>query len=139
MVGVRQNFATALEWFEKAAQQDLALAYYNTSALYRNPDLDFIDMEKGLEYLKRAADKGHAAAMIDLALSYASGTGVQQDYDLALEWYSKAAARNRRSAVKLAKAYESGVFGEPDPARAYKWYYVAQNPAKFQASSVVWR
>jgi TPR repeat protein len=136
-VGVRQNFATALEWFEKAAQQDLALAYYNASALYRNPDLDFIDMEKGLEYLKRAADKGHAAAMIDLALSYASGTGVQQDYALALEWYSKAAARNRRSAVKLAKAYESGVFGEPDPARAYKWYYVAQESG--EVSGIVGR
>lgn len=136
-IGVPQNFATALKWFETAAQQDLALAYYNASTLYRNPDLGFTDMAKGLEYLKRAADKGHAAAMIDLALSYASGTGVQQDYALALEWYSKAAARNRKSAVKLAKAYEAGVFGEPDPARAYKWYYVAQESG--EVSGIVGR
>jgi TPR repeat protein len=136
-VGVPQSFATALEWFETAAQQDLALAYYNASTLLRNPDLGFTDMEKGLEYLKRAADKGHAAAMIDLALSYASGTGVQQDYAQALEWYSKAAARNRKSAVKLAKAYEAGVFGEPDPARAYKWYYVAQESG--EVSGIVGR
>ena len=75
--------------------------------------------------------------MIDLALSYASGTGVPQDYDLALEWYSRAAARNRRSAVALAKAYEAGVFGQPDPARAYKWYYVAEESG--EVSGIVGR
>lgn len=136
-VGVRQNFETALVWFEEAAKQDLALAYYNASRIYRDPDLGFTDMDKGLEYLKRAADKGNAAAMIDLALSYANGTGVPQDYTLALEWYSKAAARNRRSAVKLAKAYEEGVFGAPDPARAYKWYYVAEESG--EVSGIVGR
>lgn len=136
-VGVRQDFAKALEWFETAAQQDLALAYFNASVLYRNPDLDFLDMDKGIEYLKRAADKGHASAMIDLALSYAGGTGVEQSYQLALDWYAKAAAKNRRSAVKLAKAYEAGVFGDPDPARAYKWYYVAQESG--EVSGIVGR
>lgn len=136
-VGVRQDFGTALHWFELAAKQDLALAYFNASQIYRDPDLGFQDYPKGMEYLKAAADKGHAGAMIDLALSYANGTGVEQSYDLALEWYSKAAAKNRRSAVKLAKAYEEGVFGSPDPARAYKWYYVAQKSG--EVSGIVGR
>ncbi|WP_417518345.1 tetratricopeptide repeat protein [Minwuia sp.] len=136
-IGLHQSFAKALEWFERAAQKDLALAYYNASVIYRNPELEFQDMDKGVEYLKRAADKGHAGAMIDLALSYAAGTGVQQSYDLALEWFTKAAAKNRRSAVRLAKAYEEGVFGDPDHARAYKWYYVAQKSG--EVSGIVGR
>jgi len=125
-VGVKQDFGTALEWFEKAAAQDLGQAFYNASVIFRAEDLGYYDPDKGIEYLKFAADKGHASAMIDLALSYAAGTGVEQNYDLALAWYSKAAARNTRSAVKLAKAYEEGVFGAPDPVRAYKWYFIAR-------------
>ncbi|WP_416899848.1 MAG: tetratricopeptide repeat protein [Minwuia sp.] len=126
-VGVPQDFAKALEWFELSAEQDFALAYFNASKIYRDPELEgFSDTEKGIRYLKLAADKGHAGAMIDLALAYVEGTDVPQNYDLALEWYSKAAAKNRRSAVQLAKAYESGLFGDPDPAHAYKWYYIAR-------------
>lgn len=136
-IGVRQDFATALEWFEKAAQQDLALALYNASRIYRDPDLGFQDYPKGMEYLRAAADKGHAGAMIDLADAYINGTGVEQSYELALEWFSNAAAKNRRSAVKLAKAYEEGLFGGPDPARAYKWYYIAQKSG--EASGIVGR
>ncbi|PJK29024.1 tetratricopeptide repeat protein [Minwuia thermotolerans] len=132
-VGVPQDFATALKYFDLAAQQEFPLAYYNASVIYRDGVGVEKNTEKGLEYLKRAADMGHAGAMIDLALAYAEGRDLEQSYELALQWYSRAAQRNTRMAVKLAQAYEEGMFGGPDFARAYKWYYIAATAGEVSA------
>ena len=82
-------------------------------------------MERGMEYLRTAADLGHAGAMIDLAMSYAEGVGVPQSYQEALNWFTKAARRNDSSAIRLAKAYERGQLGDKDFGRAFMWYYIA--------------
>lgn len=132
-VGVPQSFKKALKYFELAAAQGFPLAYYNASVIYRDGSAGEKNVEKGFEYLEKAADMGHAGAMIDLALSYAEGKDVAQDYQKALDWYSKAAKKNTRMAVKLAKAYEDGLFGEPDFAHAYKWYYIAATEGEVSA------
>lgn len=123
--GVKQNFATALFWFERAAAQGLHLGYFNASVVLRAGVGVEKDMERGMEYLRTAADLGHAGAMNDLALAYAEGVGVPQSYQEALGWFAKAARRNRNGAVRLAKAYERGVLGEADFARAFMWYHIA--------------
>jgi len=124
-VGVSQSFATALEWFERSAARGFHLAYFNASVILRNGVGVEKDMERGMKYLRTAADLGHAGAMSDLALAYAEGVGVTQSYQEALNWFAKAARRNSSGAIRLAKAYERGVLGDVDFARAFMWYYVA--------------
>ncbi|MDH3194959.1 MAG: hypothetical protein OEL78_01455 [Hyphomicrobiales bacterium] len=47
-----------------------------------------------------AADSGHDYAQFDLALMYARGTGVQQDYVQAYMWMSMAIAQGNNHMVK---------------------------------------
>ncbi len=52
--------------------------------------------EDGVEYsaaLVKKAEKGDATAQYDLGEAYYRGNGVEQDYDKALEWYRKGAAK----------------------------------------------
>lgn len=46
-------------------------------------------------FYKKYADKGDKEAMVNLANCYINGTGgVQQDYNTAAEWLTKAAKKN---------------------------------------------
>lgn len=50
--------------------------------------------------LQRQAEQGDADAQFSLALRYAKGYGVPQDYTKAWEWYLKAAAQGDATAQK---------------------------------------
>jgi TPR repeat protein len=43
-----------------------------------------------MEWLRKAADKGHATAMYNIGVMYDNGYGVTQDNAKAEEWYKKA-------------------------------------------------
>lgn len=47
---------------------------------------------RAIEFIQRAADKGHADAMHWLARAYLDGAGVPQDHNLGLMWLAKSAA-----------------------------------------------
>ncbi len=44
------------------------------------------------QYTRQAAEKGYVPAEAELGMMYANGKGVQQDYEQAREWWTKAAA-----------------------------------------------
>jgi hypothetical protein len=56
------------------------------------------DYIKAREWYEKAADKGNASAMFNLALLYEGGQGVAQDYAKAHEWYEKAADKGNEDA-----------------------------------------
>ena len=47
------------------------------------------DVEKAIHYYKLAADAGNTDGLASIGLLYQYGTGVEQSYNLAIEWYQK--------------------------------------------------
>jgi TPR repeat protein len=67
------------------------------------------DYNSALKAFQKAADKGDAASLGNLAYLYETGKGVTQDYTKAIELYQRAAAAGCVPAeVSLAAMYESG-------------------------------
>jgi TPR repeat protein len=70
------------------------------------------------EELLNAAKKGDAMAQRNLGFCYENGTGVQQDLEKAVEWYTKAAEQGYAMAQNdLGFCYESGTGVQQDLAR----------------------
>ena len=64
-----------------------------------------------------------AEAQKNLALTYLGGIGVQQDYDRAAAWFTKAANNgNAEAQFYLGVMYKNGYSFERDDAKALEWY-----------------
>ena len=56
-------------------------------------------IEKEFELYTQAANQGHACAQYNLGLLHAKGKGVDQSYELAREWWIKAALQDHEKAL----------------------------------------
>lgn len=56
------------------------------------------DINKGREWLEKAAAQDHARAQYHLGVLYRDGQGVPQDYVKARAWFEKAAAQGDEAA-----------------------------------------
>lgn len=72
------------------------------------------------------AEKGNAAAQLNLGLLYYKGQGVPQDYVLARQWWEKSAAQGHVAAqVSLGILYASGYGVPKDNQQAVRWFRLA--------------
>lgn len=105
-----ENIDIALAWYEFAAQKGHANALRKVAAVHdlkaRSGDVDS-RFQLGMMYargtgvtqnfqfaaswLKSAADKGHAMAMLNFGALLENGQGVRKDVNLALDYYRQAA------------------------------------------------
>jgi Sel1 repeat len=92
-VGVPQDYAQALMWYSKAADQGVATAKSNIGLMYANGQGMPQDYGQALIWLRKAADHGDAAAQNNLGLLYENGQGVPEDYRRADMWFNLAASR----------------------------------------------
>ena len=75
-------------------------------------------MPEAIGAYRKAADKGSTAAMVELGLLFAAGTGVAKDQDQARKLFERAAAAgNAHGATNLAALAGNGG-GASDPAEA---------------------
>ncbi|WP_431856917.1 tetratricopeptide repeat protein [Azospirillum sp.] len=85
---------------------------------------------KTLPELTRAAEQNDAVAQNNLAVMYATGSGVKQDYGQAAKWYEKAAEQGYAIAqYNLAAMYEHGMGVSRDLRAASIWYQLAADQA----------
>ena len=75
----RKDFATALVWFRKAADQGQAIAQLILGAMYAEGEGVPKDDQQALYWYRKAADQGQAEAQFNLGLMYANGQGVPKD------------------------------------------------------------
>ena len=61
------------------------------------------DREKAVEWYRKAANQGDAAAQLNLGLSYYNGEGVEKNLNKALEWFEKAAKQGDKDALRAYK------------------------------------
>jgi TPR repeat protein len=115
--GVREiaasDVATAIKFCRIAAASSRRALYELGRAYAANRK-----MPEALNTYRKAADKGSTAAMVDLGVMLATGTGVAKDQEQARKLFERAAqAGNPRAAANLAAL--SGNGGSPaDPVNA---------------------
>jgi hypothetical protein len=84
------------------------------------------DPAQRLGYFQRGSDAGDAEAELQLAILYAKGEGVTQDYTIAARWFRAAAEQGlARAQYDLGVLYERGRGVTTDPKQAARWYLKA--------------
>lgn len=90
-VGVRRNFAKALEWYEKAAAAGNAEAHFRAGICYEVAMGNTGDMAKAVAHFTKAGELSYPGALLKLYAMYHEGYGVAQDDAKAFAWLGKAA------------------------------------------------
>ncbi len=73
--------------------------------------------------LLRKAEQGDIDAQCNLGLCYENGDGVEQSYEQAVKWYTKAAEQGHAGAqCMLGECYETGDGVKQSYEEAVKWY-----------------
>jgi hypothetical protein len=84
------------------------------------------------------ADAGDSIAQYEMALRYAGGEGVPQDYRNAMAWFAKAAANGNDNAQwKLGLGYIKGIGVPHDERKAGVWFKRAANHGHIRAQSAL--
>ena len=106
--GVHQDYAEALKWYRKAAEQGNAKAvkWYRKAAEEGNAEAQFNlglmcderlgvpqDYAEAVKWYRKAAEQGFAEAQTNLGIMYFTGQGVPKDYVLAHIWFDLATSR----------------------------------------------
>jgi TPR repeat protein len=118
-----QNYAEAVKWFRKAAEQGQSEAQYNLGWCY----YDGLGVEQSyseaVKWVRKAAEQGHTYAQNSLGFYYHNGLGVEQSYYEATKWFRKAAEQGHANAqCNLGLCYDSGQGVEQSYSEAAKWF-----------------
>jgi TPR repeat protein len=116
----------AASWFERAAEQQnavaeslLATAYFNGRGVSESP-------RKAVFWARKAAEEGNADAQELLANCYQDGTGVRRNAAEAVNWFRQSAQRGNYDAqFELGEAYRDGDGVKKDCLQAYRWFDAA--------------
>jgi TPR repeat protein len=125
--GVAQNYAGAMSWYRKAADQGDAAAQTSVGSMHAMGHGVTTDYVEAIKWYRMAALQGDATAQCNVASLYATGRGVQQDPAMALKWYLRRRTGRRRRAEPWA-AYATGQ-GVPGLRAAMSWYLKAARRA----------
>ena len=121
--GVAQDYAQAVYWYRKAAEQGYAMAQSNMGVMYENGKGVEQDYAQAARWYRKAAEQGYTAAQYSLGYDYDYGLGVEQDYKQAAYWYRKAADQGHVTAQNnLGVMYAKGLGVAEDYAQAVYWY-----------------
>ena len=121
--GVERDYAEALRWYRKSADQGDATAQNNLGKMYYWGDGVKKDYAEAVRWYKKSADQGKDSAQYNLGFMYKNGYGVEKDAAEAVRWYRKSAEQGCASAqYNLGNMYYWGYGVEKDYAEAVKWY-----------------
>ena len=90
---VAQNYAEAVHWYRKAADQGEVNAQYELGVMYHNGQGVTQDDTEAVTWYGKAAEQGHVSAQFYLGLSFRDGQGVPHDDVEAYAWFDLAASR----------------------------------------------
>lgn len=126
-----QNFSTANEWYEKAANQGYVDAQYKLGHSYRVGRGVAIDLATAIEWYKKAAGNGDREAMHNVGWMYATGQGVKTNAEQGYTWFLEAAEYGEMNAqVEIARRLREGDGIAKDLAGSYTWLLVVQAQTK---------
>ena len=128
------NYAEALKWYRKAAEQGHALAQSNLGYMYEKGEGVTQDYTEAVKWSRKAAKQGNANAQVTLGWMHAYGKGVTQDYAEAMKWYRKSAEQgNAKAHNNLGLMYDNGEGVTQDTVTAHMWFNIAAAKGNAQA------
>jgi TPR repeat protein len=93
-----------------------------------------IDDKQSVEWFKRAADSGHQDAQYMMAVHYAEGRGVLQDYNESARLITDLVTKGHADAqTQLGHMYRRGLGIELSKTSAYLWYNIASSNGNREA------
>ena len=122
--GVEQDMEKGKGLFQSMADQGVVEGYDGLAWVARGEG----DSETALEYYNKVVDEGTeqifiTSAMNNLGNMYQNGSGVEQNGEKAVEWYTKAADLGNTSAMSnLGFMYQNGDGVEQKGEKAIEWY-----------------
>ena len=119
--GVQQDFEKAVKWFEKAADNDLAVGQFNLALCYIKGEGTAKDMGKAISYLQKSANQNCSKAELDLGCLLIEGVGVVADKEKAKYWLEKAAYQGMPEAMFILGDLYLEEEGR-DEAKALYWF-----------------
>ncbi len=124
-----QGNAKALEWFHKAAEQGNADAQFHLGLMYDKRLGVAQDYAEAVKWYREAAEQGFVEAQINLGIMYFTGQGVPKDYVLAHMWFDLAASRypaSEKSKQQRAEAFRNIAASKMTPAQIAEAQRLAQ-------------
>ena len=107
--GKAKDYAEAVKWFHKAAEQGNASAQCYLGFMYEKGYGVSKDYSEALKWFRKAVEQGNAQGQSNLGYMYQYGYGVSQDYAEAVKWYRKSAEQgNAAGQYNLGFMYEKG-------------------------------
>lgn len=98
------DYKQALNWYQKAADQNDAKSQYNLAIMYLNGYGAKKDVSKSVEYYRKSALQGDADSQLQLGIRYLNGEGVEKNIQTAKEWFQKAKlSGNQEADIYLEK------------------------------------
>ncbi len=101
-----RNAKKARACFKQGAEWGHVCAMYNYGEMALEGDGGDQDVDEGVEWIRKAAQKGDRQAKLALGALYEDGIGMKQSNRNARVWYKKAADDGCKQAVKALRAME---------------------------------
>jgi serine/threonine-protein kinase len=121
--GVPRDFATARDWYEKAAAKNHRGAMVALGDLYFKGLGVSKDYTQAKNWYQKAAMAGYREATVRVGDMHLKGEGVPVDFALARHWYEDGAERGSRAAMdRLGDLYYRGSGVPQNYALAKEWY-----------------
>ena len=99
--GVPEDYAKAVYWYKKAAEQGDSDAQFGLGTIYSAGTIVPEDFTKAVYWYKKAAEQGNSDAQYSLGYLYANGFGIAEDYVFAYMWANLAFDKGSKPAKKL--------------------------------------
>jgi TPR repeat protein len=124
-IGVTQNYATALQYYQQAAELGDADAQFISGGMYFQGLGTSRDFLKAFRLLRQAAQNGKSSPESQriLAQAYLLGSGIPKNYEKARYWYDRAAESGDKEAQnELGFMYYIGNGVERNVAKATRYF-----------------
>lgn len=120
------DFASALNWYQKAAAQGNVRAEHALGVMHVFGQGVNVDYAEAVKWFTKAAEKGDIDSQYSLGVRYVKGDHVEQNFAEAVKWFTMAANQGQPdSQVSLGRRYMNGEGVQKDVVEAYKWFLVA--------------
>ncbi len=121
-----KDFAQAMVWYRKAADQGLGVGQFDVGRLYQDGLGVPVDYAQALKWYRLAALQGNVAAQTSIGHLYQDGHGVPVDYAEAMRWYRLGARIAFAPAQNsIGVLYLDGLGVSVDYVEAMRWFRLA--------------